>query len=324
MGESERYIYFKNKGNYRKRSPFTLGDPNNAVMSIVTVNIIFFLLILVTRVFYLFTHQGQGMQALDFDAIKWFALPANLVEFSEKPWTLLTFMFSHGGMPTFPLLLNVLSSMLWLWAFAYILQDLSGNRFIFPIYIYGSVVGAICFVIGCYSIPSFKQNMGGLFLTGSTMGTTAIALAVTTLSPNYKMFRNIRNGISVWILTSLYLALTFISAVLFNNVNSFAVLGSALVGFLFIYFLQKGKDGSVWMINFYNWATNLFNPAKKEDRTSVKEKMFYTTGNRPPYEKKSTITQQRVDELLDKISQKGYHFLTDEEKEFLKRASKES
>ena len=30
-----------------------------------------------------------------------------------------------------------------------------------------------------------------------------------------------------------------------------------------------------------------------------------------------------VDELLDKISQKGYHFLTDEEKEFLKRASKE-
>ena len=56
---------------------------------------------------------------------------------------------------------------------------------------------------------------------------------------------------------------------------------------------------------------------------SFKEKIFYTTGNRPPYEKKSTITQQRVDELLDKISQKGYHFLTDEEKEFLKRASKE-
>ena len=55
------------------------------------------------------------------------------------------------------------------------------------------------------------------------------------------------------------------------------------------------------MINFYNWATNLFNPAKKEDRTSVKEKIFYTTGNRTPYEKKSTITQQRVDELLDKI-----------------------
>ena len=42
MGESERYMDFKNKGSYKKRTPFTLGDPNNAVMSIVTVNIIFF------------------------------------------------------------------------------------------------------------------------------------------------------------------------------------------------------------------------------------------------------------------------------------------
>jgi Rhomboid family len=323
MGEAERYIDYKDKGSYKKRSPFTLGDPNNAVMSIITVNIIFFLLILVTRVFYLFTHQGQSMQALDFDAIHWFAVPASLVELSEKPWTLLTFMFSHGGMPTFPLLLNVLSSMLWLWAFAYILQDLSGNRFIFPIYIYGSLLGAICFIIGCYNIASIKQNMGGLFLNGSTMGTTAIAVAVTTLSPTYKMFRNIGRGISVWILTTLYLVLTFVTAVLFNNVNSFAVLGSALAGFLFVYFLQKGKDGSTWMIAFYNWCMNLFNPNKKENTSSVKEKIFYNTGNRPPYEKKSNVTQQRIDELLDKISQQGYHFLTDEEKEFLKRASEE-
>jgi membrane associated rhomboid family serine protease len=321
MGEAERYKEYK--GSYKKRNRFTLGDPNNAVMSIITLNIIFFLIILVTRVFYLFTHQGQSMQALDFDAIKWLALPASLVELSEKPWTILTFMFSHGGMPTFPLLLNVLSSMLWLWAFAYILQDLSGNRFIFPIYIYGSLLGAICFIIGCYSIPGIKQNIGGMFLNGSTMGTTAIAVAVTALSPTYKMFRNIGNGISVWILTSLYLVLTFVSAVMFNNVNSFAVLGSALAGFLFVYFLQKGKDGSAWMINFYNWCMNLFNPNKKENSNSVKEKIFYNTGSRQPFEKKSNITQQRVDELLDKISQQGYHFLTDEEKEFLKRASEE-
>mgnify|MGYP000347558434 CR=1 FL=1 len=36
-----------------------------------------------------------------------------------------------------------------------------------------------------------------------------------------------------------------------------------------------------------------------------------------------SIFKEFNDELLDKISQKGYHFLSDEEKEFLKRASKE-
>ena len=35
------------------------------------------------------------------------------------------------------------------------------------------------------------------------------------------------------------------------------------------------------------------------------------------------VTQNRLDEILDKINQKGYHFLTDEEKSFLKKASED-
>ena len=42
-----------------------------------------------------------------------------------------------------------------------------------------------------------------------------------------------------------------------------------------------------------------------------------------PFNKTANVTQQRVDEILDKISQKGYHFLTDEEKSILKRAGEE-
>jgi len=50
--------------------------------------------------------------------------------------------------------------------------------------------------------------------------------------------------------------------------------------------------------------------------------MFYKK-TRQPYKKTPNITQQRIDEILDKINQKGYRFLTDEEKELLKRASEE-
>jgi hypothetical protein len=42
-----------------------------------------------------------------------------------------------------------------------------------------------------------------------------------------------------------------------------------------------------------------------------------------PFKKANIITQQRIDEILDKISQKGYHSLTEDEKEMLKRASQE-
>jgi len=77
------------------------------------------------------------------------------------------------------------------------------------------------------------------------------------------------------------------------------------------------------MNKLYDWFINLFNPNKKSNKQPTKERVFYNTGNRNPYSKKSIITQQRVDEILDKINQRGYQFLTDEEKQILKKAADE-
>ena len=68
---------------------------------------------------------------------------------------------------------------------------------------------------------------------------------------------------------------------------------------------------------------NLFNPNKNRNSNNVKEKVFYNTEGRKPYKKTANITPQRIDEILDKINQKGYHLLTDEEKNILKRAAEE-
>ncbi|WP_462220644.1 rhomboid family intramembrane serine protease [Ferruginibacter sp.] len=319
MGESDRYQDYR--GLARRR--FTLGQAGNALFALFAINMVFFFLILISRVFYLYTHQGEGAAALEFDAIRWVAMPASLVKLSESPWTVLTFMFSQGGMDTFPLLLAMLTSMLWLWAFGYILQDLSGNKFIFPVYIYGSLLGAIFFIIAVYALPPLRANIGNAYLYGSQTGTAAIAMAVTTFSPRYRIFKNIGKGIPVWVLTGLFLLITLISAFSLTNAGSFATLGGALAGFLFVYLLRQGKDLSVWMINLYNWGSNLFNPNKKAPVNKIKEKVFYNTGSRKPFNKTANVTQQRIDEILDKISQQGYHFLTDEEKNILKRASEE-
>ena len=105
--------------------------------------------------------------------------------------------------------------------------------------------------------------------------------------------------------------------------QAIAHIGGAIAGFLFVILLKKGMDGSTWMNNLYTRFINLFNPNKNKERNSVKEKVFYNTGNRSPYSKTSNVTEQRVDEILDKINQKGYHLLTDEEKNILKRAAEE-
>ena len=93
--------------------------------------------------------------------------------------------------------------------------------------------------------------------------------------------------------------------------------------FFYIYFLRKGHDWGEWMVKSYEWLNDLFKPGKSRKSKPAGNQIFYNTRGKQPFKKTPNLTQQKVDEILDKINQKGYHFLTDEEKELLKRASEE-
>lgn len=314
MGESDRHQDYRKL----KRNRFTLGQDNNALMNLFVLNVIFFLILLTLQVAYFFYQQTPDIY--NAQVVQWFELPASLTRFSERPWTILTYMFSDTGNN----LMRILSNMLWLWAFGYVLQELTGNDKIIPIYIYGGVAGGLVFIASNYIIPPLQGQVNSAALLGANAGTIAVAMATTTLSPNHKFFTMIRGGISIWVLMAVYLIVDFAGVASVSAAYSLSHLGGALAGFLFVVLLRRGKDGSVWMNKFYHWFTNLFTPAKNGNRDqSIKKKVFYNTGNRSPYSRTSIVTQQRVDEILDKINQKGYHFLTEEEKQILRKAAEE-
>lgn len=310
MGEADRYPEYR-----RPRIRLTLGSDGNALMALFTINVIFFLLLLTIQVVYFFFQSGEA--TFNAQVVQYFEMPAGLTKLSERPWTVLTYMFSHTGV------LHILSNMLWLWAFGFILQELTGNKKLIPIYIYGGLAGALVFIIANYSIPPLKPFIGNASLIGANAATMAVAVATTTLAPHYRFFRNLNGGIPIWVLTLVYILIDFAGVASLSAAYSLSHISGGLAGFLFVYFLRKEHDGSIWMNNLYNWFMNLFNPEKNNAGGSVKEKVFYNSGNRKPFHKTSHITQQRVDEILDKINQKGYHFLTDEEKNILKRAAEE-
>ena len=52
-----------------------------------------------------------------------------------------------------------------------------------------------------------------------------------------------------------------------------------------------------------------------------KKEYYYNTQGKEPFRKTPIITQKRIDDILDKINQKGYRSLSEEEKEILKRAA---
>lgn len=309
MGESDRYSDYQ-----RPRRRLTLGSDGNALVGLFTINVIFFLLLITIKVVYNFFQTGDGV--FDTQVVRYFEMPASLTQLSERPWTILSYMFSHVGV------LHIISTMLWLWAFGFILQELTGNKKLIPIYIYSGLAGALVFILANHFIPSAKPFLDTSSLIGANAATMGVAVATTTLAPKYRFFRNLNGGIPIWILTLIYIVIDFVGVASQNSAYSLSHLGGGLAGFLFVFMLRKGRDGSVWMIALYDWFMNLFNP-KKTDSGSIKEKVFYNSDGRKPYSKTSNVTQQRVDEILDKINQKGYHFLTDEEKNILKRAAEE-
>lgn len=310
MGEIDRFL-----NNQQPRRRLTLGDDGNALVGLVTINIIFFLLLLVIQVVYFFFQSNTS--SFNSQVVTYFEMPAQLVTLSERPWTVLTYMFTHTNV------IHILSNMIWLWSFGYILQALTGNRKLIPIYIYGGLAGALVFIIANYAIPPLKPVIQSSWLIGGNAGVMAVAMATTTLAPNYRFFQNLNGGIPIWVLTLVYIFIDFAGVASMGAAYSLSHLGGAAAGYLFVILLRKGNDGSVWMLQLYDWMMNVFNPDKKNEGNNIRDKVFYNSDGRKPFKKTSNITQQRVDEILDKINQKGYHFLTDEEKGILKRAAEE-
>jgi membrane associated rhomboid family serine protease len=297
------------------RRKMLLGQDGNSLFLLLAINATLFVIISFVKIVYLMT--DSNIEAFNNEVLNWIAIPANANVFLSRPWTLVTYMFTHDS------ILPLISSLLWLWCFGFILQDLSANKRIIPIYLYGGFVGSLVFLLTVNTIPALRAHVDvAPSLLGAGPAIMAIAIATTTLSPQYKIFPFINGGIPLWILTAVFVLINFATVGGSNVGYAMAQLSGGLIGFIFIWQMRKGNDWSDWMINLVTWVDDLFNPEKKHKKKIEKQRLFYRT-EKKPFVKTPHVTQQRIDELLDKINQKGYHFLTDEEKEFLKKASSE-
>ena len=307
-------MYSEKKYRYK----FSLGQSGNSLMILVAINLIVFILFAFIKAIYFFHYEDNDM-ALAFyneNILSWFTMSSEGSRILARPWTLLTQMFMHDG------IWQVIANMLWLGLFGSILQSLTGNKKLVPVFIYGGLAGAVAFALAYNLLPSLQAGVNVTTLLGSSASVIAVAVVTTLLSPDYRIFPMLNGGIPLWIITILYLIIDLATIPVNNPGGHIAHLGGAIIGVLFMFFLRQGYDGSQWMSNFFEGVNNLFNPDKPRKGKEIKKRLFYKTSSQP-FTKTSNFAQERVDEILDKINQKGYDFLTEEEKEILKQASKE-
>lgn len=308
--------------NYRKR--MGLGQDGNALVQLVVINAVLFAILQFISVIY--SLNTIPVTRFNANIRDWFYLPATFDKLSSRPWTLLTYMFSDLSVWRF------IGNMFWLWGFGYILQDLTGNRKLIPIYFYGGVAGGLLFILAHAVLPGLRAEVVAsqlpgandlIVLGGASSAVMAVAIATTTVAPDYRIFPMINGGIPLWILTVVFVLVDIASIPRADTGSYVASLSGAGAGWLFIYFLRRGYDGSLWINRLFDWFNDLFNPNKKKRVRSPKDEFYYKVSGTQPFKKIPNVTQQRIDEILDKINQQGYRFLTDEEKEILKRAADE-
>lgn len=299
----------------RSRHKILLGQDNNALVLLFALNALVFVLINFLKIVYFLS--DTPLEFFFRQILNWFTLPAPVDTFLSRPWTIFSYMFTHLSF------WHLLSSALWLWCFGYILQDLAGNNKLIPVYLYGGFIGGVVFLMANNLFPALEKNISVIQpMLGAGAAVMAVAVATTSLSPDYKIFPMIGGGIPLWVVTLVFVAIDFATLAGGNTGISLAHLAAGLTGFIFVRQLRKGNDWSAWMLQLVDWIDDLFNPEKKHTKKPQQEKHFYRA-DKKPFEKTSNITQQKLDAILDKINQQGYQFLSDEEKEFLQRASKD-
>lgn len=304
--------YYQQKRGQR----LNIGQDGNALTMLIAVQLIVFVILAFIKVIYFFSHGAEGLALYNHDVLAWVALPANFNTFITRPWTLLTHMFVHDAV------WHLIANMLWLWAFGYILQDLAGNKKIFPLFFYGALAGALVFALSYNFIPTLRDALPDVKALGASAGVMAIAIGTTVLAPGYRIFPMINGGIPLWIVTLIFVVIDLATIPYNNPGGHLAHLAGAGMGLLFVHQLRRGRDLGGWMTDFFDWTNNLFNPAKPVRGQSPKTQLYYKSTVQP-FKKTTHLTQQKVDEILEKIHQKGYQSLSEDEKEALKRASKE-
>ena len=283
---------------------------NNAHIQLIIINVIVFVVMSIIGV----VSELGGFQSF-YEAIhNQFAIPARIESFITHPWTILTYAFAHAGV------WHILSNMLALYWFGRLFVEYLGSDKLIAVYFLGAVAGGLLYLLAFNTVPYFVNQSNAVIISmvGASAAVNAIIVAAATLLPEYTFFLLLIGPVKIKYIAAVTVFLSFLGTVGGNAGGNIAHLGGALMGFVYIKQLQSGFNWGAWITATIDWFKNLFTAKPKVKVT------YRNTETAAPKKAstKSSVSQDEIDVILDKISDGGYESLTKVEKEKLFNASK--
>jgi membrane associated rhomboid family serine protease len=307
---------------YPQTSPFErmkiFFSRREALARIILINIVIWLLLaLIRNLAFLFSTPESGASGLykhylSESILSLFALPANLNLFMAKPWTILTYMFLHFDF------LHILFNMLWLYWFGVIFAQYLSQRQLVATYVFGGIAGGLLYIASYNFFPVFDLVKTNALAMGASASVLAIVVAISFYVPNYTVNLLLLGPVRIKYIALVTVLMDLLMLNAGNAGGHLAHLGGAFWGFVYIKMLPYADPAKIFGI-FSNESIRKF-------RESRKRKLKVQYGKAPISDEEWNLQkkekQQRIDKILDKISQSGYNSLTKEEKELLFSSSK--
>lgn len=265
-----------------------------ALRALLTVNVVIYLLWLV---FLLPPLRDVGSLLADY-----LVLHPDATSILLKPWTLITYGFLHIR-PGFWGLISIAINMVWLYWLGREYEEIYGSHKLFGLYIWTILFGGIAVL----AISPFFA--GSMPVYGGLPAVLGVLAAMATLNPERRIPLMLIGMVS---LKGLTIGVIVILALLHFGQWGYvmAFLGSAIGGHVFMRAQQSGRDLAAWC----RW---MFEPRRRRKSASgILEPTEYIDPS--PRRRRAAL----IDQLLDKINEKGYDALTDDEKQTLHDASR--
>jgi membrane associated rhomboid family serine protease len=277
----------------------------NNLTKLIYLNVAVFLFIAIASILgFLLSNQVFPAKVLDL-----FSVPADLNHLIVRPWTLLTYMFTHKD------ILHILFNMLWLYWFGTIFLSYLDQRKLVAVYLLGGLSGALVYIASFNIFPAFSGVLPESVAIGASASVMAIVVAIAAYVPDYPINLLLFGQIRIKYMALAIFVLTSVIDFSVNSGGKLAHIGGALFGYIYALNLRRGHDLGRGFNKIIDFFATMFRPRKKMKVT------YKRTASEYEYNKTKVDHQKRINEILDKISKGGYESLTREEKDILFRES---
>jgi membrane associated rhomboid family serine protease len=241
----------------------------------------------------------------------WLGLPPTFESLLAKPWTLISYGFTHLRMP------HMLSNLLVMYYIGNLFLSYMSVKHFVNFYFLGIIIGALGFIFYHEFLNTEFANQTPEILIGASAGVSAIFIGMVAKMPNYELKLRFIGSVKLWVLAVIWLGLNLLQLANAYKGNAISHLSGATFGFIYMSQLKLGNDIGKWFEDLLNFFANLFKQKKSKShlKTVYKSKRWKASDQEKP-------KQQKINEILDKISKSGYEKLSEEEKSYLFRHRK--